>query len=120
MDRYTFGFLMACWAIVVSLACLAQACNVFPSVCSVVLSMAWIPLAPTGHFTKPLPKGETWKAIGVVAVAVGLLMFGAFSGATKASNQWFQSTALRPYIGLALWIGYMFAGHRVFRTGNRL
>jgi hypothetical protein len=109
--------LFVCWALVVSagFADLAFASSSFFGLA--VLCLAWLPLEAKGAYTRSIPRAHFWPVLCVVGAIVALLLFGAFSGATKASNEWFLAhPEVRGFFCGALWIAYMQGGYSAFRA----
>jgi len=116
MNRSTGVLLFIGWATVVSAACLGIAYPFLPVLSSIVLPIAWLALVQKSALSKTVTRGDAWVAFGVVAGLLGLLLLGALSGGTNASNKWFQVSPFRPYFALLIWLAYMFAGYRTFRA----
>ena len=104
------------WVMVVSLAIADLLFSYVPIFGPLVLAAAWLPFRPRGESTRPLSKAEAWSGFIAVAVILSLLVYGAISGSTKASNEWFREHPdVRGFLCGALWILNIGFGYRAFR-----
>ena len=104
------------WAVLVSLGCADLAFSVPPMLGSIILFASLLAFRPSGEFTRPVPLRSAWLGILVIALLLGYIVYGAWSGETKASNEQFEHSPHRPYYALGIWCVYMFAGFRAFRA----
>jgi hypothetical protein len=111
------GVLFAGWVIVVSIACIDTAYSWPPIFGSIVLPVALMAWQPKGEFTRAISGKDRWLALCTIFVLLGLLLYGALSGSTKASNDWWhERPQLRVYASACTWLLFMYSGYRAFRA----
>jgi len=108
--------LIAAWGVVVTVCSFAFAYTQHLALASVMLSLcSLVFIGHNGALTRNQPPGNMVWALLVAAILVGGLLWGAMSGNTKLSNEWFVHSTWRPLIALAAWLFYMAGAYRLLR-----
>jgi len=96
------------WGVVVTVCSVAFAYSQHLALASVMLGLCSLAfIGRYGELTRSQPPGNTVWALLVAAILVGSLLWGAMSGNTRLSNEWFMHSTWRPLIALGGWMFYM-------------
>ena len=87
-----------------------------PAMVTPILALVGFFLINKQDDAKKFTKSETMLLTGIAIAIVALLLASTADGYTKESNQWFQDSPLRPYIGLATWLLFTFALYFRYRN----
>jgi MFS family permease len=116
MKAFQRTLLIAAWVAVVTIACLAFAFGPYSSIAGALLAVCGLALQRKEELTKKQsPKGALPMLL-CAAIVIGIMIWGAFSGTTTASNEWFRHSPYRPLIALGTWLLFLYGAYLVFRA----
>ena len=119
MTSSTRTALFVLWLAAVALLCLGHAYGASRYVTQ-ILCCAGLPFLPTDGWTQPMDRRAGIVVIGVTIGVAVLLIVLAPVGASKASNDWFESSGVRVWFALGIWIVLSVGGWIGFRAGRFL
>ena len=108
--------LFVLWLVVVSLACLDFAISEQSVFGRMVLPMAFLPFISRRQFVEPIPRGELWIILVILAVFIACIGWGIVSGFDKITGNWFENSALSVACASGFWLLLICAGISSFRA----
>lgn len=93
----------------VSVACYLIGFSEYPSLGGVALNIVIgisVLAASRGEVFAPLPSRHLFAGVFLGVAFVAFALWGASSGYTQASNEWFKNSVIRPWLAGIFWLAY--------------